>query len=75
MSKQTADDLAGLTEKECCAGCKAGHCVISGTWVCSHPRKTALQSALMGKPDVLKRYERAKAKLDHQKISKRTASA
>lgn len=36
---------AGLTVKDCCAGCSANGCVISGKSYCAHPRKGGLHAA------------------------------
>ena len=39
----TADiDLTGLTDSNCCAGCSADGCIISGRPYCAHPRKGGL---------------------------------
>lgn len=65
------DELAGLTETECCEGCRPDRCVISGINVCAHPMKSGLQPALANDRDRLARYERARKKLAHRKIDLR----
>jgi len=56
-------EFAGITSTDCCDGCTAEKCVISGINVCSHPMKGGLQSAQLGQQDVVKRYNRAKLAL------------
>lgn len=60
------DELAGLTEIECCADCKAEHCVISGINICGHPLKGGQIPPDDGK--ALARFERAKKALAHRRI-------
>jgi hypothetical protein len=56
-------EFEGLSPTECCNGCNAEKCVISGINVCSHPMKGGLQSTQLGQQEVVKRYGRAKAAL------------
>lgn len=62
MSNDTPN-LAGLAPRTCPTACTAERCVISGINVCSHPFGTGLQSALLGNPDVVRRFQMAKDKL------------
>ncbi len=56
-------EFAGITSTDCCDGCNADKCVISGINVCSHPMKGGLQSTQLGQQEVVKRYNRAKLAL------------
>jgi hypothetical protein len=65
---QKASEFAGLTIMDCCDGCTENKCVITGLNVCGHPAKGGLQSAQLGKMDVVKRFNRAKNMLAGQKF-------
>ena len=62
------DEFAGMTETECCAGCKADRCVISGSGACAHPMKGGLQPAQMTEAAAMARFNRAKKVLAHRKV-------
>jgi hypothetical protein len=64
-------EFVGITTTECCDGCNADGCVISGINVCAHPMKGGLQSAQMRDPEALKRFNRAKGALRDQMIDLR----
>jgi hypothetical protein len=64
-------EFAGITTTECCDGCNADGCVISGINVCAHPMKGGLQSAQMRDPEALRRFNKAKGALRDQMIDLR----
>lgn len=63
-----ADELEGLTAKDCCDSCCLANCAITHDALCGHPLKSGLQSTYMLKPDVVARYQKAKKILAHAKI-------
>jgi hypothetical protein len=63
--------FAGLTVTDCCDGCDAMGCVISGKSYCGHPRKGGLQSREIQDPAALKRLQRAKRILGEQMLELR----
>lgn len=74
------NEFAGLTALTCCdegpACCGAAgefDCKISrgGTGVCSHPRKCALQPDDQLRPEIVRRFNRAKAYLAHLDADKK----
>jgi hypothetical protein len=69
---KTADPFEGMTAFDCCTGCSADKCTISGINVCAHPRKTGFQSNMDRVPGAFERCERAKRILAVQK-AERTA--
>lgn len=60
------DEFAGMTELECCAGCTAERCVISGVNVCGHPFKGG--QIRHSDAAALARSIRARKVLAHRKI-------
>lgn len=68
VEKAPPPEFAGLSPTDCCNACTASKCVISGIGICSHPMKGGLQSALMIRDDVMRRYNRAKVFLAKAKI-------
>lgn len=61
-------DLAGLTPMECPYACNpTSGCVITGS-ICGHPFKGGLQGALQAKPEVVARFQKARAMLHNKKI-------
>jgi hypothetical protein len=69
-----ADEFPGLTIYECPSACRAERCCISGDGVCTHPLKGGLHSAHQTRPDVLRRYARAKFVVDMQMAERRAAA-
>jgi hypothetical protein len=67
MAKAPTDNLAGLTQVECCKVCGVDKCVISGIAVCAHPAKGGLQGAMMHNADTVKRFNAAVTKLKRAK--------
>src|SRR5262245_49481619 len=64
-------EFAGLSPTECCDSCyDTGTCAISGD-ICVHPFKGGLQSAHQTKPDVVRKFSRAKRLLRNLKIELR----
>ena len=61
----------GISANECCDGCNADKCEISGSFYCAHPFKGGLQAAQMNDPEALRRFNRAKAVLKNQMIDLR----
>lgn len=67
----TTGEFAGLSPTECCDSCyDTGICAISGD-ICVHPFKGGLQSAHMMKPDIVRKFSRAKRMLRNMKIELR----
>lgn len=62
------DELAGMTETQCPAECRAAGCVISGRSYCAHPRKGGLQGSDLSDPAAIDRLQRARSALEHQRI-------
>ena len=62
------DEFAGMTEIDCCDGCNADRCAISGIGACAHPMKGGLQPAQMTDGAAMARFNRAKQVLAHRKI-------
>ena len=62
MTATLADaDLAGLTENNCCGGCNADRCLISGKPYCAHPRKGGLHhQQLQSDHDAMRRLQTAR---------------
>jgi hypothetical protein len=72
MSTATADtDFSGLTEMNCCAGCNADYCVLSGKAYCAHPRKGGLHHGQMLDADALRRVQIARDQLAHDAVTAR----
>jgi len=69
--QKVPSEFSGLTPLDCCDGCSAERCIISGINVCSHPFKGALQARQMMQPEVLKRYRSAKRALGEAKLNLR----
>lgn len=70
----SAGELSGLSPNDCCDSCyDTGICAISGD-VCVHPFKGGLQSSHQMKPDVVRRFNRAKRILRNMKIELRDAA-
>jgi hypothetical protein len=54
-------DLTGLTDSNCCIGCNANGCVISGQGYCAHPRKGGLHHhQLQSDQDAMRRIRLAR---------------
>lgn len=60
--------FARLTANDCCGGCKAEACVISGKPYCAHPFKGGLQGRDMANDEAVKRMEWAKKMLGKAKV-------
>lgn len=59
-----SEDLKGLSAQNCPYACNPQTgCVITGS-ICGHPFKGGLQTAFQTKPDVLRRFNTARAMLD-----------
>jgi hypothetical protein len=54
-----ADKFAGMTVKDCCHGCNADGCVISGKSYCAHPRKGGLHPSEQNDQGALTRRKEA----------------
>jgi hypothetical protein len=65
------DKFAGMTVKDCCSGCNANACVISGKPYCAHPRKGGLHPTEMSDNGALNRRKEAENRLRDQLLSAR----
>ncbi len=65
VSKPAAapSEFAGLTQADCCEACNVTRCVFSGNNICMHPFKGGLHAAQLRDPDIIRRFNRAKALL------------
>jgi hypothetical protein len=63
------DEFSGMTEVDCCGGCNAERCVISGANVCGHPFKGG--QIPPGDDAAMARSLRAKKVLAHRQIDLR----
>lgn len=67
--KVTGDDrYAGMTVRDCCLGCNAEKCVISGKAYCAHPRKGGLHPNEQSDPAALGRRKEAETRLRNQHL-------
>lgn len=66
-----ASEFEGITQSECCFDCDPDKCAITGIGVCGHPYKGGLQSSLLSKPDVVRRYQAVRRILAHQVTDKK----
>lgn len=57
------DELEGINELECPILCEQGRCVITADSHCGHPRKGGIQSVHQSRPEVIRRYNRARMML------------
>lgn len=64
-------EFEGITQLECCFDCEPEKCAITGIGVCGHPYKGGLQSSLLSKPDVVRRYQAVRRILAHQVTDKK----
>lgn len=77
-------EFVGLTEKDCSIGCTPERCAIGGSLVfknddgtkslvghCTHPFKTGLGPLHKINPEIVERFNRAVAHLEHAKIERR----
>lgn len=64
-------EFLGIGKQECCIGCTADKCVISGAPVCAHPCKGGLQPAFMTNAAAVERYNRARKLLAHVELDRR----
>lgn len=65
---EPVDEFAGLTVKDCCDGCTASRCVITGSAFCGHPYKSSHPTAA---PKVKERIRRAKTIIAHLRVDAR----
>jgi len=61
-------EFAGLTVHDCCSGCNASGCIISGKSYCGHPFKGGLQGRDMQNDPAIARLNAAKKMLGKAKI-------
>lgn len=66
--KVTNSIYAGLTVRDCCNGCNADGCVISGKSYCAHPRKGGLHAAEQQDAGAMQRRRDAEKALGKQKL-------
>lgn len=62
-------EFEGISVTECCDGCNADRCIISGKPYCAHPAKGGLHSADLMNPEAVQRYKRAKRVLGEAKLN------
>ena|SRR5437879_5721646 len=67
-AKVEAGPFAGLSVNDCCNGCKASGCVISGKPYCAHPRKGGLHAAELHDDGAMRRRRDAERYLGKQKL-------
>lgn len=60
--------FAGMSVKDCCSGCNANACVISGKPYCAHPRKGGLHPEEMSDNGALVRLKEAQNFLGKQML-------
>lgn len=60
-------EFAGLTQADCCDACNVRGCVLSGNDICMHPYKGGLHAPQLRNPEIVKRFNRAKAYLKNAK--------
>ena len=63
------EGITGGPNGDCCAGCEATLCVITGDNICGHPNKNGLHAKHKMQPAVLRRYNQAKLILSHQQAA------
>lgn len=65
------NELDGISQSDCPFDCDPEKCAITGINVCGHPYKGGLQSALMSRPEVVRRYQAARRIIAHQVTDKK----
>ena len=65
-------ELEGISQSDCPFACDPDKCAITGINVCGHPHKGGLQSALLNRTDVVRRYQAARRIIAHQVTEKKT---
>lgn len=63
------EGITGGANGDCCAGCEATLCVITGDNICGHPNKNGLHAKHKMQPTVMRRYNEAKRILNHQRAA------